>query len=112
VCVALTAICISSAHEGIPLGGCDVDLMKSIAPQFAPHRIRVNPVCPGAVTRPSTLRTGGTPEAYRELVKPILYKRIGHAAVRLASDGSDYIRGAGIFVDGGMTRYPGFEMGG
>ena len=37
---------------------------------------------------------------------------IGRAAVWLASDDSDYIHGASIFVDGGMTLYPGFETGG
>jgi len=34
------------------------------------------------------------------------------AAVWPASDDSDYIHGASIFVDGGMTLYPGFETGG
>ena len=48
----------------------------------------------------------------------IPYKRIGEPdaigrpAVWLASDDSDYITGTTIFVDGGMTLYPGFEAGG
>jgi glucose 1-dehydrogenase len=55
------------------------------------------------------MEAGGTPEAYRELMKPIPDKRIGEpddigrAAVWLASDESDYIHGTSIFVDGGMT---------
>ena len=46
------------------------------------------------------------------------YKRIGEpddiarTAVWLASDHADYITGATIYVDGGMTLYPGFEAGG
>lgn len=36
----------------------------------------------------------------------------GQAAVWLAGDGSDYINGTTIFVDGGMTLYPGFASGG
>ena len=70
------------------------------------------------IRTPINMEAWGTPEAYRELMKLIPYKRIGEpddigrAAVWLASDDSDYIHGATIFVDGGMTLYPGFETGG
>lgn len=126
-CAAGKIICMSSVHEIIPWAG-HVNyaaskggvmlMMKSIAQEVAPHRIRVNSVCPGAVRTPINMEAWGTPEAYRELMKLIPYKRIGEpddigrAAVWLASDESDYIHGASIFVDGGMTLYPGFETGG
>jgi glucose 1-dehydrogenase len=48
----------------------------------------------------------------------IPYKRIGEvedigrAAVWLASDDADYVHGTSLFVDDGMTLYPGFEEGG
>src|SRR6185436_14104054 len=93
-------------------------LCKSSVHEVAPHRIRVNSVCPGAIRTPINMEAWGTTEAYRELMKLIPYKRIGEpddigrAAVWLASDDSDYIHGASIFVDGGMTLYPGFETGG
>jgi glucose 1-dehydrogenase len=126
-CAAGKIICMSSVHEVIPWAG-HVNyaaskggvmlMMKSIAQEVAPHRIRVNSVCPGAVRTPINMEAWGTPEAYRELMKLIPYKRIGEpddigrAVVWLASDDSDYIHGASIFVDGGMTLYPGFETGG
>ena len=34
---------------------------------------------------------------------------IGNAAVFLASDMADYITGTSLFVDGGMTLYPGLQ---
>jgi glucose 1-dehydrogenase len=126
-CAAGKIICMSSVHEVIPWAG-HVNyaaskggvmlMMKSIAQEVAPHRIRVNSICPGAVRTPINMEAWGTPEAYRELMKLIPYKRIGEpddigrAAVWLASDDSDYVHGTSLFVDGGMTLYPGFETGG
>lgn len=126
-CAAGKIICMSSVHEVIPWAG-HVNyaaskggvmlMMKSIAQEVAPYRIRVNSVAPGAIRTPINMEAWGTPEAYRELMKLIPYKRIGEpedigrAAVWLASDDSDYVHGATIFVDGGMTLYPGFETGG
>src|SRR5262247_1195233 len=126
-CAAGKIICMSSVHEVIPWAG-HVNyaaskggvmlMMKSIAQEVAPHRIRVNSVAPGAIRTPINMQAWDTPEAYKELLKLIPYKRIGEpieigrAAVWLASDDSDYIQGATLFVDGGMTLYPGFETGG
>ncbi|HEX3208096.1 MAG TPA: glucose 1-dehydrogenase [Geminicoccaceae bacterium] len=126
-CAAGKIICISSVHEVIPWaghinyaaskGGIQM-MMKSIAQEVAPHRIRVNSVCPGAIRTPINTAAWNTPEAYAELMKLVPYKRIGEVedigrvTAWLASDEADYITGASIFVDGGMTLYPGFEAGG
>ncbi len=126
-CAAGKIICMSSVHEVIPWAG-HVNyaaskggvmlMMKSIAQEVAPYRIRVNSICPGAIRTPINTAAWSTPEAYRRLMQLVPYKRIGevsdigHAAIWLASDYSDYIHGASIFVDGGMTLYPGFETGG
>lgn len=93
-------------------------MMKSIAQEVAPHRIRVNSIGPGAIRTPINRPAWDTPEAYNELMKLIPYRRIGEpediarAAVWLASDFSDYINGATLVIDGGMTLYPGFATGG
>jgi glucose 1-dehydrogenase len=126
-CSAGKILCMSSVHEVIPWAG-HVNyaaskggvmlMMKSIAQEVAPYRIRVNSICPGAIRTPINMQAWGTPEAYGELIKLIPYKRIGEpdeigrAAVWLASDYADYVHGISLFVDGGMTLYPGFETGG
>ena len=120
-------ICMSSVHETIPWAG-HVNyaaskggvmlMMKSIAQEVAPYRIRVNSICPGAIRTPINTSAWSTPEAYEALMTLVPYKRIGEpddigrVAVFLASDQADYINGASIFVDGGMTLYPGFATGG
>lgn len=93
-------------------------MMKSIAQEVAPYRIRVNSVAPGAIRTPINTAAWSTPDAYHSLLTLIPYKRIGEAeeigraAVWLASDDSDYVTGTTLYVDGGMTLYPGFETGG
>ncbi len=120
-------ICISSVHEVIPWAG-HVNyaaskggvmlMMKSLAQEVAPHRIRVNSISPGAIRTPINTSAWSTPEAYAALMRLVPYKRIGEpedvgkAAVFLASDDSDYITGTSMYVDGGMTLYPEFASGG
>jgi glucose 1-dehydrogenase len=126
-CSAGKILCVSSVHEVIPWAG-HVNyaaskggvmlMMKSLAQEVAPYRIRVNSICPGAIRTPINMEAWDTPAAYNELMKLIPYKRIGEpeeigrAAVWLASDYADYVHGISLFVDGGMTLYPGFETGG
>jgi len=120
-------IFISSVHEVIPWAG-HVNyaaskgglmlLMKSLAQEVAEKRIRVNSIAPGAIRTPINTAAWSTPEAYADLMKLVPYKRIGgaeeigRAAVWLASDFTDYVVGTTLFIDGGMTLYPGFEAGG
>ena len=120
-------ICMSSVHEVIPWAGhCNYAaskggvmlMMKSMAQELAPHRIRVNSIGPGAIKTPINRVAWETPQAEAELLKLIPYERVGEpddiarAAVWLASDESDYVTGTTLFVDGGMTLYPGFATGG
>lgn len=120
-------ICMSSVHEVIPWAG-HVNyaaskggvmlMMKSMAQELAPKKIRVNSIAPGAIKTPINHAAWETPEAEAELLKLIPEGRVGvpediaRTAVWLASDASDYVTGTTLFVDGGMTLYPGFATGG
>lgn len=120
-------ICMSSVHQEIPWaghvnyasskGGIKM-LMESMAQELGPHRVRVNAIGPGAIRTPINTAAWKTPEAYKSLMTLVPYKRIGEpddiaqAAAWLASDHADYVTGATLFVDGGMTLYPGFATGG
>ena len=118
---------MSSVHQEIPWGG-HVNyasskggvklLMESLAQELAPKAIRVNAIGPGAIRTPINTDAWSTTKAYDDLMKLVPYGRIGepediaNAAVWLASDLSDYVVGATLFVDGGMTLFPGFSTGG
>jgi len=118
---------MSSVHEIIPWAG-HVNyaaskggvmlLMKSIAQELAPHKIRVNSIGPGAIKTPINTEAWETKEAAEKLLTLIPYNRIGEpqdigeAAAWLASDESDYVHGTTLFVDGGMTLFPGFASNG
>ena len=126
-CAAGKIICMSSVHQEIPWaghanyasskGGIKL-MMESLAQELAPRRIRVNAIAPGAIRTPINTAAWQTKQAYAELMKLVPYGRIGEpediarAAVWLASDQSDYVVGTTLFVDGGMTLYPGFATGG
>jgi len=120
-------ICMSSVHDVIPWSGHVnyasskggvMMLMKSMAQELAPWRIRVFSICPGAIKTPINTEAWETPEALHDLMKLVPYNRIGepedigNVTVLLASDMADYITGINVYVDGGMTLYPGFEAGG
>ena len=126
-CAAGKIICMSSVHQEIPWAGHAnyatskggiMMMMRSLAQEVAPHHIRVNGIAPGAIRTPINTAAWSTPAAYKSLMELVPYRRIGEpedigrAAVWLASDDSDYVVGATLFVDGGMTLYPGFATGG
>lgn len=120
-------ICMSSVHQVIPWaghvnyasskGGVQM-MMETLAQELAPKKIRVNAIAPGAIRTPINRSAWDTPQAQQDLLKLIPYDRvgdpedIGHAAVALASDLMDYVVGATLYVDGGMTLFPGFATGG
>ncbi|MEW1654287.1 MULTISPECIES: SDR family oxidoreductase [unclassified Streptomyces] len=120
-------ICMSSVHQLIPWaghvnyaaskGGVQM-MMETLAQELAPHKIRVNAVAPGAIRTPINRSAWDTPDAEKDLLQLIPYGRVGdpediaRAVVGLASDLMDYVVGTTLYVDGGMTLFPGFATGG
>ena len=126
-CAAGKIICMSSVHDVIPWAGHVnyaaskgglMMFMKSLAQEVAHQKIRVNAISPGAIRTDINRAAWATPEAEADLLTLIPYERvgdpmdIGRAAVWLASDASDYVTGTTLYIDGGMTLYPGFREGG
>lgn len=120
-------ICVSSVHQTIPWaghvnyasskGGVAM-MMQTMAQELAPEKIRVNAIAPGAIKTPINRDAWDTEDARTALLELIPYGRIGdpqdiaNAAVVLASDLCDYVVGTTLYVDGGMTLFPGFATGG
>ena len=117
---------MSSVHQLIPWaghinyaaskGGVDL-LMRSLAQEVGEERIRINSIAPGAIRTPiNTEATEG--DAEKKLLQLIPYGRVGdpedvgNAVIWLASDLSDYVHGTTLFIDGGMSLYPGFRDNG
>jgi glucose 1-dehydrogenase len=126
-CAAGKILCISSVHDVIPWAGHAnyaaskggvAMLMKTMAQELAVHKIRVNSISPGAIKTPINMAAWDTPEKEAALLEIIPYGRvgdtddIGRAAAWLVSDQADYVTGATLYVDGGMTLYPSFRHGG
>lgn len=118
---------ISSVHEVIPWAGhanyaaskgAIRMLMQTLAQEYGADKIRVNSICPGAIQTPINESAWSTPAALNSLMTLVPYNRIGqpqdigNLAVFLASDLADYITGASMFVDGGMTTFESFSTGG
>jgi glucose 1-dehydrogenase len=111
---------ISSVHEDLPFlgftpycaakGGLRM-LMRNMALELAPYRIRVNNVAPGPIATPINEPTMNNPEKLARLKGIIPLGRVGkpeevaEVALFLASDASSYVTGSTYYVDGGMIRY-------
>ncbi len=111
---------ISSIHEDhsfpgftpycVSKGGVRM-LMRNMALELAPYRIRVNNVAPGAIATPINQATLADPDKVALLSRIIPLGRMGkpeevaQVTLFLASDASSYVTGSTYYVDGGMTRY-------
>jgi glucose 1-dehydrogenase len=114
---------ISSVHEVIPWerfghycaskGGMKL-WAQTIAKELAPKRIRVMNVAPGAIATPINKDVLEDDVKRRAVEAEIPWGRFGKpeeiaaAVAWLASPEAEYLTGTTLFVDGGMTAYPGF----
>jgi glucose 1-dehydrogenase len=114
---------VSSVHEVIPWesfghycaskGGMKL-WAQTVAKELAPHGIRVVNVAPGAILTPINQELVDDPDKKREVESEIPWGRLGKpeeiagAIAWLASPDAEYVVGTTLFVDGGMTLYPGF----
>jgi glucose 1-dehydrogenase len=113
---------VSSVHEEIPWpgfahycaskGGLKL-FTGTIARELAPQGIRVASVAPGAIRTPINQELIDDPGKRAEVEKQIPWGRMGEpeeiaaAIAWLGSDEASYVTGTTLFVDGGMTQYPG-----
>jgi len=114
---------MSSVHEVIPWaqfghycaskGGMKL-WAQTIAKELAPKRIRVVNVAPGAIATPINQDVLDDEVKRRAVEAEIPWGRFGEpeeiaaAVAWLASREAEYVTGTTLFVDGGMTAYPGF----
>ena len=113
----------SSVHEIIPRpgyigytiskGGMEA-MTRTLALEYARRGIRINSIAPGATLTPIN-DWADDPEEKQKIEEFIPMGRAGEpeemaaAAVFLASDEAAYITGQTLFIDGGLTLYPGFR---
>ena len=113
----------SSVHEVIPRpnyvgytiskGGME-NMTRTLALEYARKGIRVNAIGPGATATPINDWVND-PEELANVNEFIPMGRVGKpeemamATLFLASDDAAYITGQTLFVDGGLTLYPGFR---
>ena len=83
-----------------------INLVQSMAVEWAEHAIRVNAIAPGHIVTPRLYDTPGRVDWYRDSLIPMKQRGstddIGKAALFLLSDLASYITGVTLPVDGGL----------
>ena len=87
-----------------------IQFTRAVAADWAPHRVTVNAIAPGAFLTEPNLRWARLKPAVMETFKAQIPmgefgrpEDLGPLAVYLASDASRYMTGAVLVIDGGYT---------
>ncbi|MEK6289833.1 MAG: glucose 1-dehydrogenase [Paraburkholderia tropica] len=116
--ILTTSFIIHVGRPGLSLLSASKAAVRSLARTWSrellDRKIRVNAISPGGIDTPLHGRVGGTPEKVQAIKDQIASRvplgRIGEpdeiaaAALFLASDESQYILGAELVVDGGISQ--------
>jgi NAD(P)-dependent dehydrogenase (short-subunit alcohol dehydrogenase family) len=109
---------ISQNHPYSAAKAAVIQLTRTVAMELAPHKIRVNSICPGSIVSSifgaskgmSSAESAKTYENLSRLfekAQPLLRaglpEDIANAALWLASDDSSFVTGHALVVDGGMS---------
>jgi meso-butanediol dehydrogenase / (S,S)-butanediol dehydrogenase / diacetyl reductase len=90
-----------------------INLTRVVAVEYAPHNIRCNCVCPGAIDTPLLQRSFSIPGFADATRAAIPAGRLGrpeemaNVVLFLASDLASYVNGAAFVADGGLTAKTG-----
>lgn len=88
--------------------GALLPLVRSLALELAPRRIRVNAVSPGLIDTPAYSKLGISQETIASWGEGVPLGRVGtpadvaEAVAFLASDGASYLTGDNLIISGGM----------